>query len=320
MTNWQSAATRPAYPAMTINAPAPAPPPTAATPPLAEQVAVVILNWKLPRLTADCVAAVQAAGVPAAAIVVVDNGSADDSLTVLRATLDPAVTLLALADNRGFAGGNNVGIAHALAQGAAWVLLLNNDAFVAPDLFAQWADALARDPAPALLAPLIVYADAPQRVWSLGEVRLAGTLLTRDRYRNRRVPADLPPLRYVDFLTACCLLIRRDVLAMVGLFDEQYFVYGEDADFCLRAARAGFRLAVAPAARVRHAVSRSTYGDDSGRLALKLRHQIRFYRTYAPAAERALLALYTLARALAQRPNGALLRVWWQAWRAQGGG
>lgn len=284
------------------------------TPALARQVSVVILNWKQPVLTAACVAAVQAAGVPPAAIIVVDNGSGDGSPAELARTLDPAVQLIALDANLGFAGGNNVGIRRALADGVDWVLLLNNDAFVAPDLFVQLAQAAQAYPAPALLSPLIVYDSAPDRIWSIGDKRIAGTLLTRSLYRDQTIPGDLPPVIEADFLSACCLLVRRDVFATIGLLDERYFVYGEDADFCLRATRAGFRLACAPAARVRHAVSASTRHDDARRLALKLTEQIRFYRTYAGPLQRGLLFVFTLLRA-GRKGGHRALHVWWRAWR-----
>lgn len=292
--------------------------------PSVERLWVVVLNWQLPDDTAACLASLVAAGVPPGQIIVVDNGSADDSVDRLRRTADPAVTILALSENRGFAAGNNVGIRAALEAGAEWVWLLNNDTLVAPDCPQRLAAAARRHPGYHLLSPLIVYHDEPSRIWSLGDRRMAGTLLTRGLYRDRPLPAALPELIPVDFLSACSLLVQREVFAAAGMLDERYFMYGEDADFCLRAARCGFRLGCATQAQVRHKVSRSTQAARPTRLALKLSSQIRFYRAHAGRVQQVGLALFTLGRALRQTaaaqiarpwpPDGALLRAWARAW------
>jgi GT2 family glycosyltransferase len=258
---------------------------------------VVVLNWNLTADTLACVESLLADGFAPSDIVVVDNGSTAGR-AALAQDLPAGVGQIYLPHNLGFAAGNNVGIAAALDGDAAWVLLLNNDTLVAPGTRAVLLD-VAADGQFALLSPLILYADGPPRIWSLGDRRLLGTLLTRGLWRNQPPPAHLPPLVAVDFLTACALMVRADVFAHVGLLDAGYFMYAEDADFCLRAANAGYGLACATQARIAHKVSRSTGTTHPASRRWRLEYQARFYRMHGSVAERWLLLLpYTLARAL----------------------
>ncbi len=175
---------------------------------------VIVLNWNLAADTLACVESLLADGFRPAEIVVVDNGSTE-GIAALALGLPPGVGQLYLPTNRGFAGGNNVGIAAVLDQGASWVLLLNNDTIVLPGM----RDALLAAARPgdfALLSPLILYAEPPQRIWALGDRRIGGTLLTRSLQRNTSPPARLPQLVPVDFLTACALLVRADVFRSCG--------------------------------------------------------------------------------------------------------
>ena len=257
----------------------------------------VVLNWNLPEETADCVRSLLAAG--GEHVIVVDNGSVDDSVARLRAEFGERIELIANGENLGFAGGNNVGIQHALDRGAAWVLLANNDTIVAPDFFAQLTEAMQQRLDWGLFAPLILYYDEPERVWSIGDRRLLGTLITRGLWRNQLVPADLPPLLPVDFLTACGLVVRRDVFERIGLLDERYFMYAEDADFCERARAAGFGLGCATLAHMCHKVSRSTGPQHPTARYWRIGNQIRFYRQHAGTLQQPLLLGFTLLRSLA---------------------
>ena len=258
---------------------------------------VVVLNWNLAADTLACVQSLLIDGFQPADILVMDNGSTAGRGT-LAAGLPPGVGQLYLPQNVGFAAGSNVGIAAALDTGAAWLLLLNNDTLVERGARRALLDAAATDTF-ALLSPLILYSDPPPRVWSLGDRRIMGTLLTRSLWRNQPPPTQLPPLLEVDFLTACALMVRADVFARVGLLDEGYFMYAEDADFCLRASRAGFHLGCATEARIAHKVSRSTGSTHPAARRWRIFYQARFYRLHAGPMQRLLLLMpYTLARSL----------------------
>lgn len=130
-------------------------------------VVAVVLNWNLPGDTVRCVRSLLDSQRVRLQVLVVDNGSSDDSLQRLASEL-PGVPVLASADNRFYAGGNNLGIAAALDMGADWVLVLNNDTVAAPDMVTQLLAAGEAQQA-ALVAPAIYRLDAPDLLWDGGQ-------------------------------------------------------------------------------------------------------------------------------------------------------
>lgn len=262
---------------------------------------VVVVNWKLPSDTIECVRSLLSAGALPGHILVVDNGSGDDSIMRLRAELGERIQLLESETNLGFAGGNNWAIEQALLLGAEWVLLANNDTVVASTFFAQLEFAVQNHPDFALISPLILYHDTSEiekglspMIWSLGNKRLLGTLITRDRFRNQPVPDQLPDFVAVDFLNACGLLVHQDVFQQIGAFDRSYFMYTEDVDFCWRANLAGFKLGCATRARMWHKVTRSTGIHHPAYRYWTVANQIRFYRRYATAWQLPLMFCFTI--------------------------
>ena len=196
--------------------------------------------------------ALRASRRPLDDLIVVDNGSNDGSAARLRAAL-PETRVMETGENLGFSGGCNVGIRDALARRAELVLLVNSDVIIAPGALRQMEDALLSDPRVGIVAPVLLSRSEPDTVSSRG---ISFSTLT-GRMRNRGVGERLDgqptsALEVVDAVSGCVMLIRREVLDRIGLLDEQYFYSFEDIDFCLRARRAGFLSAVAPAAVAYH--------------------------------------------------------------------
>jgi GT2 family glycosyltransferase len=172
----------------------------------------------------------------------------------------PDVELMALGENRRFAGGNNVGIARALEAGADAVMLLNNDVLADPALLEKLLAALAERPEAGAAAPLIYFSPPTDRIWYAGGRCVPW--LAHSSHRGIREPdrGRYRALEETGYLTGCCLLATADAWRKVGLLDERYFIYAEDADWCLRARAAGFRLLFVPTARLWHRVSASSGG------------------------------------------------------------
>lgn len=217
---------------------------------------VIIVNYRQPALTEEAVASLgDGSGENTVSIVVVDNGSADGSLERLRESCADC-TVLDAGGNLGFSGGNNVGIRYALDHGAEYVLLLNNDAAAERGA----VEALLAAAGPKTIAvPRIVCASDPTRVW-YGGGRVSRL---RGGFYHDADAMSAASARDVDFASGCCMLLPAAFFRECGLMDERFFLYYEDAELCLRAVRAGYRIRYEPRAVVRHKVSASTGGERS---------------------------------------------------------
>jgi GT2 family glycosyltransferase len=217
------------------------------------RVAVVVPNWNGAAFITRTLTAVLAQTRPADRVVVVDNASTDDSCDVIAREL-PSVEIVRLPSNTGFAGGANAGLA---AVDTDLVAVLNSDARPAPD----WLEQLLAQP------------DDP-KVWAWGSVLVgpdgavesAADHYDRSGYatklgRGAQI-ADLPQTPYAVFAPpGACPLLRREVVQSLGGYCERFFLYYEDVDLAFRAALAGHRAVVVPAARVEHDLGRSSGGS-----------------------------------------------------------
>lgn len=288
----------------------------------------IIVNWNLATETIPCIESLLAAGASAGQIVVVDNGSQDDSVERLAERFGPQIHLISHPANLGFAGGNNIGIEYALGAGADWVLLVNNDTVVDPTFFQALMNTVEQHPAHLILGPLILYYAEPERIWSLGDRLIPGTLITRRLWHDAPVPNTLAPFIEVDFLNACCMLIHRTVFERIGLLNANYFMYAEDVDFCWRARRAGLKLGCATDARIWHKVSRSTGIYHPQSRYWRISNQILVYRAYARWWQMPLMFGFTLVRSLKLAAvdllhkrtvlAGQTLRAWVDGWWKDG--
>jgi len=217
-------------------------------------VAVIILNWNRKGDTLACLESLSRVDYSGIEMILVDNGSSDGSAGAVRAAF-PAVAVLETGENLGFAEGNNVGLRYALSGGADYVLLLNNDTEVAPDLVAVMVDAVEHAPRAGVAGPTIYYHDLPSTIWS------AGGIIDWRRGDSRLIgvgevdEGQYAVVRDVDFVTGCALLAQRRVFEQVGLLDPRFFMYYEETEWCARATRAGYRILHIPQAHVWHKIS-----------------------------------------------------------------
>jgi GT2 family glycosyltransferase len=222
------------------------------------RVTAVTVNWNRPQDTLECLESLRRQAGVEFKSVVVDNGSTDDSARII-AQAYPDVVLIETGANLGFARGFNTGIRNALQAGAEYVLLLNNDTIAAEDMVRQ----LVFCPfAPrAVTAPIIFRYGQPNLIWSAGG-EINRITLEIDSHHVQMLSTESPPI-IRDFLSGCGLLVHRDVFDSVGLFDEQFFMYYEDLDFCIRVRRHGYHLWLLPKAKLWHKVSASSGGAGS---------------------------------------------------------
>lgn len=239
---------------------------------------IIVLHWKELELTRACLKSLQSLDYDHYHVLVIDNDSDDSSLDMLRAEF-PDVQMLGLAANTGFSGGCNVGIRRALNEGAAYVLLFNNDAQIAPDTLKQLVEAAEHDPQLGILTPKIVRADQPERLYGHGGRRLPFRIRLVSMNALDRGPRSGPPV-LLDFVFGCVMLIKCQVIEQIGLLDERFFMYFEDIDYCYRATDAGFTVGYLPGVVVPHVGSGSTRHRNGFREFLLGRSRQQFFRKH----------------------------------------
>ena len=191
-----------------------------------------------------------------ARIVVVDNGSTDDSVVLISRKF-PTLTLLETHGNLGYTGGNNVGIGYALNLKSEFICILNNDVCVSPDFLSPLLAAFDNRPGVGVATPLVSDMNEPGMVWALGQAVNWRTGVVTRIHAGEAVAAlrGIDPLR-VDCASGAAMLVRRQVFERVGLLDEAFYLYFEETDWSLRVRHAGYAiLAVLPlwsAIRCRH--------------------------------------------------------------------
>lgn len=239
---------------------------------LLDRIVVVIVNWERLEDTIECVRSVLASDLKPEQVLLVDNGSRDDSVTRVKDAC-PGISLLSLEENRGFAGGYNAGIECALLSGAERILLLNNDTVVDPQAIPLLAET-SWDAA----IPKILYYEQPERIWAAGAAwRSFPPSVVMTGYNKLDGPAYNTP-RKLDYATGCAIMAKRRVLECVGGFNPEFENYMEDYDFFHRLRGGGFRVGYVPEARIFHKVSQTLGPTSAQRWFYLGRNTVLFYR------------------------------------------
>lgn len=212
-------------------------------------VGIVVLNFNGKKCLLSCLRSLSALQYPHFFTVVVDNDSQDDSFSSAKQAF-PQYIFIKNTENRGFAGGMNVGMKIALEAGAQWVWLFNNDATTEPDTLDTLMATARAHPQIGLLSPLI-YGRAGGALW-FGKGRVNSLRMRAEH----QLPSheELSKEYYPSaFLTGCALLVRKSLFEAIGGLDEHFFLYYEDVDYSIRAKNVGYEGVVVPGARVFHA-------------------------------------------------------------------
>ncbi len=225
-------------------------------------VTVIVLNWNGKYLLKDCLGSLEKVDYKNFNVLVVDNGSTDESVKYIESTF-PNVDVLELKDNIGYAAGNNTGFKHAiLKHDPKIVVFLNNDTFVDPQFLRELVLILDNLDA-GISAAKIYYADEPERIWFNGaEVNLT---IGKIAHRNIRKmdSTDISMMDTTDYATGCCFAIKSYLFSEMNGFDENFSMYAEDVDLSLRVKNSGRKILMAPDAKIWHKVSSSVGGEFS---------------------------------------------------------
>jgi len=245
------------------------------------KVAIIIVNYNNYQDTLSCLRSLQKIYLKGITVdkILVDNGSTDDSINQIRKEF-PKINLIVSSKNLGFAGGVNFGLRQAIAKKSDYVLLLNNDTQISePNLIKKMLSTKAD-----IVSPLIKFKRNNQTLTDYGG--RVDYLFARNTHYYR-------PGRF-DYLSGVCLLIKTEVFQKIGLFNEHFFLYYEDADFCLRARQAGFKLTLAKNTSVFHSLSSSANKLGKNKIKILADSQIYFSKKHLPKISFPFYTAYNL--------------------------
>lgn len=283
------------------------------------KIGIVILNWNGGADTLHCLTSLRELSYPNFVVLLVDNGSTDDSLRAVReAAWNFPLQIIENHANLGFAEGNNVGIRAALEAKADFVMLLNNDTETAPDCLDELIAAAAAHPEAGVFGPRIFYMDRRDVVWfdrAVWNVDAQRFDFPGQDVREESLPSAPSDTEYV---CGAAMLFRAEVAQKIGLLDGRFFLVYEESDWCFAARRAGHACLVVPAAKIWHKVGASFGSEESPlRAYFSTRNRLLWLEKNRPREEllRALAATdrslkARLSLAAAQRGSWLKRLVW----------
>lgn len=221
-----------------------------------KKVAAVLVNYNGYAYSFDTIKSLEKS-VLAPKIILVDNNSENNEADALSKAF-PDIIVIPSYENLGFAGGNNLGIKYALQTGYEYILLINNDTIVDPDMISE----LVKYANPQrVVSPIIFYNNDKDKIWFAGGKINRMTGNTVHILQDRKINSG--KLTVCSFLSGCCMLIHRDIFNRVGFLDDTYFMYYEDADFSIRLKKYNIELLMDPKAKLWHKVGASSGGNES---------------------------------------------------------
>lgn len=245
----------------------------------AAKVCAVIVTWNGRHLLDRLLESLMKSDWSGLHIVVVDNASADDTVAMMKNKY-PSVEPICLKENIGYSAGINVGIERAKSIGPDYVWVFNNDVVTMPDCLEKLVEIMDKHPDVGVAGPMVLD-------FKTGKIAHAGyriSLMT-GRMTELAAPPDSIGFYQVDSAFGCSNLIRMKVVEQIGGFDPGFNVYFDETDFNVRAGRAGWKVIVAPEARVYHEESATMNKMLPRKAWLLLRNLMKFELKHATAAQ-----------------------------------
>jgi GT2 family glycosyltransferase len=228
------------------------------------RVHVVVLNYRNYSDTIECVRALLRVDYPEFEIVLVDNGSDNESESALRREF-PELELIQTGKNLGYSGGNNAGIRRAVEAGAEFVVILNNDTLVQPDFLTALVEHARKEPSAGILGALVLNPDGSvnrtcaRRIPPLGEIgwnhgpgRWFGLHRGWRRASEYEDVDSFDRPREVEIVSGACLMLRRSTIDRIGYLDDRSFLFWEEFILAEKLKETGLKTFLVPASRVEH--------------------------------------------------------------------
>ncbi len=259
-------------------------------------VSLITLNYNQAELTCALLDSIQRLSYPAIEVIVVDNHSIEDPTDLIRKRNYSNTQILVTDENLGFAGGNNVGIRQARGE---YVLLLNNDTEVTPDLIERLLEPFGLDPSLGITCPKIRYFQEPTIIQYAGYTPLnpyTGQAWSIGSHQTDKGQFDKPGL--TPFAHGAAMMVKREVLDRAGLLPEVYFLYYEELDWCCRILQAGYKIYYQASALVYHKESMTVGKGNPMKVYYQTRNRILFMRRNVSRLSLLIFSIYFTALAL----------------------
>jgi GT2 family glycosyltransferase len=295
------------------------------------KVSIIILNWNNYKDTIECLESVYQNRYPYYNVILVDNGSTNESVIEIvahcknklcleiiclncdlkNAQLNPIgqkrdanykdiikneIIIIKNRDNYGYAIGNNIGIAYALKNyDIGYILILNNDVIVQEDFLIELVKASEADTQIGITGPKIFYYCFDNRK---DIINFAGGIMKMWRGRpyhigiNKEDGIAYTIEKEVDYANGACILAKRELIEKIGLLNSEFFLYWEENDFCIRAKMSGFKVVFAPNALIWHKTAASIKNLKGLEQYYMVRNRFYFMRKYASNLELLFFILY----------------------------
>ena len=248
---------------------------------MAGSVNLFVLNWNGRDLTLDCLSSLEKVIYPNVKIHIIDNGSSDNSVVSIRNKF-PDYEIIELAENHGFAKGNNTGF-QSVKQKADYTIFLNNDTIVDPNFIDPLVNELEAISNVKQTAPKIFYEDKKEYIWFAGGIISLWTGVIRHSGIRKKDSSKFSQKRKIDYATGCCVCMRTVDFESIGMFDESFLLYGEDVDLSLRFSNEGGEILFVPESKIWHKVSASLGGQSAfGKWKRKLSGKMKLVRKHSP--------------------------------------
>lgn len=253
------------------------------------KIFVIILNYNGKNTLSKCLSSVFGSNYQNFEVVVVDNDSRDGSFEKARAQFSRA-HFIKNSSNIGFAKGNNIGIRFALEKFADFVFILNNDAAIKKNTLSKLIETSFQDHSAGIISP-IIYSGKNRDIWFAGGKVNWLKMRTQHLYIQKQAAAYSS-----EYITGCAMFVKKEVFKKIGLFDERFFLYYEDADFSLRAKNAGFKLLVDPTISVFH--QEQSNHSNPAKIYWLVLSGLLFFKTHASFSKKIWLYFYINLRKL----------------------
>jgi len=220
-------------------------------------VTSIIINSGHQTDILECLASLFRGSYPNNKVIVLDYHLANESLNAIR-EIYPDVQVVELEKNLGYAGNNNVGIDIALEQGAEWIFILNDDVVLDPGCLTELMAIGENDPEIGVVGPLVYHHDEPNVIQSAGGL-LGNYWQSQHLGKNELDHGQYIDPHHVEWISGCAIMVRGKAIELAGMLDQNYFMYWEETEWCIRIRRVGWKVMHVPQAKIWHKGVRRNY-------------------------------------------------------------